>query len=375
MRLLILSASAGGGHVRAGEALAEAARSLDPSGRIEHRDVLELTGPLYRKAYAGSYLQMVDRAPELWGHLYKASDRPARSQRLRQKLVRLFDRVEFAGLRQYLRDFAPDALIATHFLPCQVLAPLRRRGRFAFPLGIAVTDFDVHAFWVQPTCDLFFVGSAELAARLAGKGIDRRRITVTGIPISPDFGKRRNRAALRRKLGIAPGRPAVLVMGGGAGVGSLAEAVRAVLESGPCHVLAVAGRNVRLRRSLSAIRPPRGSALTAFGYVDPIGDLMAAADLAVTKSGGLTTSECLAMGLPMVVRDPIPGQEERNADFVLEAGAGVKAVDAAALRYQVGRLLSDRAARRRMASAAEASGRAGAAADIVRAMRDAAARA
>jgi processive 1,2-diacylglycerol beta-glucosyltransferase len=368
VRLLILSASAGAGHARAGEALAQTARELDPAADVRHCDTLDLADSLYKRAYAGSFLQMVNRAPGLWGHFYKASDRPAAERRAREKLVRFFDRLEFARLRRVLRDFAPDAVVATHFLPCQVLAVYRRQGRFSFPLGVAVTDFDVHAFWVQPTADRFFVGSDELAARLAGRGIEPERIAATGIPIAPDFARPRDRAALRQRFGIAPEAPAVLVMGGGAGVGSLGDAVKTVLQSGRVHVLAVAGKNAALKRALENLPVPRGAALTVFGFVDPIGDLMAASDLAVTKSGGLTTAECLAMGLPMVVRDPIPGQEERNCDFVLEAGAGVKAHGLDSLRYKVGQLLADKARLSRMSEAARAAGRPGASGDIVRAM-------
>lgn len=330
--------------------------------------MLDLAESLYKKAYAGSFLQIVNRAPGLWGHFYKASDRPGGQRRARAKLVRFFDRLEFARFRRFLKEFDPGSVIATHFLPCQVLAPDRRRGRFASPLGMAVTDFDVHAFWVQPTADRFFVGSEELAVRLAGRGIDAKRIRVTGIPIAPDFARPRDREALRRRLEISPDTPAVLIMGGGAGVGSLQDAVRVVLGCGAVHVLAVAGRNSSLKRSLEALPVPRGSGLTVFGFVDPIGDLMAAADLAVTKSGGLTTAECLAMGLPVVVRDPIPGQEERNCDFVLEAGAGVKAQGLDSLGYKVGCLLRDPARRRQMSSAARAAGRPGAAGEVVRAM-------
>jgi processive 1,2-diacylglycerol beta-glucosyltransferase len=330
--------------------------------------MLDLAESLYKKAYAGSFLQIVNRAPGLWGHFYKASDRPADERRAREKLVRFFDRLEFARFRRFLKEFAPESVIATHFLPCQVLAPERRRGRFAFPLGVVVTDFDVHAFWVQPSADRFFVGSEEVEARLAGRGIAPERIRVTGIPIAPDFARPRDRKALRRGFGIARERSAVLVMGGGAGVGSLQDAVRVLLGCGAVHVLAVAGRNASLKRSLEALPVPPSAVLTVFGFVDPIGDLMAAADLAVTKSGGLTTAECLAMGLPMIVRDPIPGQEERNCDFVLEAGAGVKAQGLDSLAHKVGLLVRDPARRRRMSIAARAAGRPGAAREIARAM-------
>ena len=146
-------------------------------------------------------------------------------------------------------------------------------------------------------------------------------------------------------------------MGGGSGVGGMVDAVTAARDPGNVHVLAVAGRNPALERRLRALAPPAGGTLTAFGFVSNIHELMAVSDLAVTKSGGLTTSECLASGLPMVVRDPIPGQEERNCDYILEAGAGVRTYSAASLRYKLGALLANPARLDRMKAAARAAAR------------------
>ena len=139
-----------------------------------------------------------------------------------------------------------------------------------------------------------------------------------------------------------------------------------MLECGPVQTLAVAGRNEPLRRNLEGFDVPPGSTLQAFGFVENMAELMAVSDLAVTKSGGLTSAECLAMGLPMIVRDPIPGQEERNADFVIEAGAGVKVHGLASLRFKLRTLLRDPARIERMSTAARRAGRPRAAETIVR---------
>ncbi|MGV8042566.1 MAG: glycosyltransferase [Thermoanaerobaculaceae bacterium] len=114
-----------------------------------------------------------------------------------------------------------------------------------------------------------------------------------------------------------------------------------VLECGPVQVLAVAGRNHAARQRLARMPVPPGSRLVPLGFVDNMAELLAAADLVVAKSGGLTTAECLAVGVPMVVRDPIPGQEERNADYLLEQGAGVKAHSLPVLRFKLSALLRD----------------------------------
>jgi processive 1,2-diacylglycerol beta-glucosyltransferase len=367
MRILIVSASAGAGHVRAAQALEEAALHLHPEATARHLDILEFTAKAYRKTYAGGYLKMIDRAPALWGAIYRATDH-VRQRRVLDRCVQIFDKLEFAGFRQALRDFVPDHVLATHFLPCQVLAPYRAKGRDTFPLALVLTDFDAHALWVQPTADRFFVASEELREVLAGRGIDRACITVSGIPIMAAFAARHDRPALQRRLALDPALPTVLVTAGGAGVGAFAATVQAVLQCGPVQVLAVAGRNDKARHGLDQFAPPAGSALRVFGFVEQIAELMAVADVAVAKSGGLTTSECLAMGLPMLIHDPIPGQEERNADHVLEAGAGLKAHGLESLRWKLGGLVRDPARLLRMREAARAAGRPDAAATIVRAL-------
>jgi processive 1,2-diacylglycerol beta-glucosyltransferase len=359
VKLLLVSASAGAGHTRAAQALEEAARLGLPDAAVRHVDVLDFVDRVYRKAYAGGYLSMVDRAPEVWGYFYDASDRVPR-EGFRRKLVRAFDRMEFARFRAFVKDFAPDVVLATHFLAAQVFTPKERR-KIRFRFGLVVTDFDVHAFWVQPHADVTFVATEELRAILTGRGVDEKRIVVTGIPVMPAFAARHDRRRLRASFGIAEGVPAILVMGGGSGVGSMRGAVEAALGAGRAHVLAVAGRNTALERKLCELDVPRGAALSVFGFVENVHDLMAAADLAVTKSGGLTTAECLASSLPMVIRDPIPGQEERNSDFVLEAGAGVRANGADSLRFKLKSLLSNAPRLARMKEAARAAGNARAA--------------
>jgi processive 1,2-diacylglycerol beta-glucosyltransferase len=367
VNVLVLSASAGAGHTRAGQALEEAVREVEPGATVRHVDVLDLTAGAYKKAYVESYLRMVDSAPALWGYLYAASDHERRSG-ARERVVRFFDKLEFARFRRFVRQAAPDVVLATHFLPLQVFGPNRRKGRDLFPMAVAVTDFDVHHFWVDGTCDRYFVASEEIAAVLEGRGIEPGRVAVSGIPIASAFREPHDAAEIRRRLGLGGvgGPPTVLLMSGGAGVGTVEDAARAILCCGPVRLLAVAGRNRALKEALERLAVPDGSSLVAFGFVERISELMAVADLAVTKSGGLTTAECLAMGLPMVLRDPIPGQEERNCDAVLEGGAGLKAHGIDSLRFKVQSLLADRARLGAMRDAARRAGRPRAAVQIVR---------
>lgn len=366
MKVLLISASVGAGHRRAGEALLDAARERRDV-EVDHWDVLDFVSKAYRKAYADSYIALVQRNPALWGYLYAVADR-GDARRKQAAVVRMFDRLQFARFRGELRAFAPDLVLATHFLPCQVLAPYRARGRDTFPLGLVLTDLDAHALWVQPTADRFFVGSEELRAVLAGRGLEEPRVFVTGIPVGRPFRRRLPVARARESLDLPADGKVVLVMGGGHGTGAVADAVRAAADAGAAAVLAVAGRNARLEEALRSVASEVGGRVRVFGFVSDIERLMAASDLIVTKSGGLTTAECLARGLPMLVLDPTPGQEERNCDHLLEIGAAWKAHGLHSLRFKLGRLLADERRLRSMGRAARRNGRPDAARDIVASM-------
>ncbi len=340
MRLLILSASVGAGHVRAGDALLQAASAQGEGVVAEHWDVLEYTAPVYRRVYADGYLRVVDQAPALWGYLYARANQ-ARGAAEPPGLVKAFDRVHFHRFREAVQGFAPDCILATHFLPVQVLHSARQSVDDGPPLGLVLTDFDAHALWVQKGANRFFVGCEELVAILADRGIPAERVVTTGIPIDRRFAQPPDRASARMTLDLPSDRPVLLVMGGGFGTGGLLDTAEAGLEVPDAEVLAVAGRNGKLEAALRERAARSDGRLQVRGFVTDVPQLMAAADLIVTKSGGLTTSECLAMGLPMLVRDPTPGQEERNCDFVMEAGAAWKAHGAGSTRYKLRRLLAD----------------------------------
>lgn len=365
MRLLILSASAGAGHLRAAQALEEAAKEILPSAEIQNCDILDFTSALYKKTYAGSYLHMIDQAPALWGMLYRATDQKALGS-IQAKLSRFHDKFEFARFRRFVREFQPDQILATHFLPGQIFAHYRRKGRDRFPLSVVITDFDAHRFWVESTVDRYFVGNEETAAVLADRGINAEKIQVSGIPISAAFSQNFDTAKIRQAFGFAANIPTVLIMSGGAGVGSMEDTVKICMESSPVQILAVAGKNEKLRKSLETLLVPTKVKLRVFGFVNQIAELMSISDFAISKSGGLTSAECLAMGLPMIVREPVPGQEERNCDFLVESGAALKTQGLGSLRYKLQLLLRQKERLAKMRKAAAAQGRANAAKEIVR---------
>jgi processive 1,2-diacylglycerol beta-glucosyltransferase len=301
----------------------------------------------FRRLYARGYLDLVNRAPALWGYIYSRTEKGSPTG-AGARLNRLLERLNARKLVKAARDFAPDRILCVHPLPMDVFNDLARRGRPVAPVWVAVTDFDVHPLWIDPDTHHYFAGCEGVAHRLARRGVDARRVTVTGIPVVPAFARpvpAEARRKLRKELGLREGRRALLASAGGFGVGRVGEALEvmsaAAARAGGADLVVVCGRNRKLRAELSAARPPRGVKLVVLGFVENMHELTAAVDLMVSKPGGLTSSECLARGLPMLIVDPIPGQEERNATYLLEAGAAWQAATLDSLDHKLSRLLSD----------------------------------
>lgn len=358
-RVMVLSAAAGAGHVRAAEALVSA---FEQRGiRASHVEALKHTNPLFRRVYADLYMELVKRQPQLLGYLYHALDRPWQFEKRRLAL----DRLNTRPLVRLLRKERPALALCTHFLPAEILAHLRKQQLLDVPMGIAVTDFDAHALWLYRGADWYFVACEETRVHLAALGIPPHTIHVTGIPIDPAFAVPLTKPDARLRLGLEPDRTTVLVAAGGFGVGPVEALVRALQDMRhPIQLAVICGRNAPLERRLKAFSPTR-QPMTVVGYTTEMDRWMAAADLLVGKAGGLTSSEALARGLILVVVNPIPGQEERNSDHFLEEGAAVRCNNLPVLAYKLDALLHDPDRLARMRAAVKRLARPTAAADIV----------
>jgi len=367
-RILVLSASVGAGHVRAAQAVELAVREMLPEATVRNIDLLDLTNTAFRRIYGASYLDLVNRAPHVLGHLYDMLDQPSRSGKNRTDRLRLA--IEKLNLRKFsklLQDEPWDLAINTHFLPAEIIASLRKKGDTDLPQVTATTDFETHRLWVNQPCDHYFTATDEGAVYLKHFGVAASDITVTGIPIHPIFRKTPERAACLAKHGLAADRPIVLQLAGGFGVGPIEHLYRAVLDvPNPLQVIAVAGKNEELKLRLSELAVPERHRAKVMGFTTDIDELMAVADIVVSKPGGLTTSEVLARGAAMAIVNPIPGQETRNADYLLENGAAIKANQPCTLTYKLTGLLQEPERLARMKANAKKLGRPNAAFDVVR---------
>lgn len=342
MRILILSASVGAGHLRAAEALELALQPTGAAVTIANHDVLTLMPPPFRKVYRDGYFEMVARSPRVLGWLYEAMDKPFHQDRIRR-------RIERAGATQLLkriREFDPDVVICTHFLPTALVDRERRKGRCRARILTVVTDFEVHGMWLSAPSDHYFVATAEARAHLEALGIPPNSITVSGIPTHPVFAENKDRLAMRRKHGLREDLPAILLSAGGFGAGNAQRLVGALVDANiRAQIIAVCGKSAPLKASIEKIaaRPTRNQlpVLNAVGFTTEMDEFMAAADLMIGKPGGLTTSESLIKGLAWVVVNPIPGQEEKNAIYLLEQGAGVWSDNLYTLAFKVKSILEE----------------------------------
>ncbi|MBI4227227.1 MAG: glycosyltransferase [Candidatus Omnitrophica bacterium] len=361
--LVAAYAAAGEGHRRAAEAVAAAAAERRDV-TVALRDCLEGAEPWFRRTYTDGYLHLVRRAPAAWGALYQAMDRAGTTGWLRA-LRRWGNARQERGFADWLIARQPPVVIATHFFPVEVIAALKRRGRLRAKLVCAITDWLPHAFWLCPGVDRYAVAADATRDALMRRGIPSAQIRVTGIPIDHRFAGAPGRAALAARLGLDVSRRTILIGSGGFGLGPVEALVQTLgAVRGPYQLLVVAGRNEALRRALEALRPRLAHPMIVYGFVTNMDELMAVADLLISKSGGLTCAEAMARGLPMLVIAPIPGQETRNSAVLARAGAAVQVRRPADVVPYVERLSSPEGLAP-MVAAARRLGRPGAAAAVL----------
>lgn len=339
-KILILSASVGAGHLRAAEAVELAAKELLPDAHVENLDVLQMTNRLFQRIYGKFYLDLVNQAPHVLGYFYDLLDRPAKYKSDNLRLI--LEKLNLSKFVRYLQDQHWDLVINTHFLPAEIIASLRKKKVVRLPQTTVTTDFETHRLWVNQPCDHYFTATEEGALYLEHWGVPKSEITVTGIPIHPVFSQEKSKEKLLAKHGLAADRPVILQLAGGFGVGPIEKLYQTILKvKTPIQLVTVAGKNEKLRGQLEKLRCPEPHKAKVIGFTREIDELMAVADLVVTKPGGLTTSETLASGAIMVIVNPIPGQETRNSDFLLEKGAAIKVNNTAVLAYKIEELLGD----------------------------------
>jgi processive 1,2-diacylglycerol beta-glucosyltransferase len=326
-RLLMLYASAGAGHMQAAKSLIAVCKETHATD-AEAIDILDYTPAYFRNIYRGSYLQIVKRIPELWGYLYDRSYK-FKKPTITTRLHHTVGNMHLAPLLKYVRQFKPDGIVFTHFLGWDALGSLKSLKLFDIPFFCVVTDFAVHALWINKYVYKYYVASEGEKRVLMSHSIKEKNILITGIPVSPEFAAGSNKEKLRKKLGIKKSSPTALMISGRynlQGYESLLASFKDVKKY--VHIIVLVGRNKLLEIKMQQIsKTLSNKKVTILGMVDNMHELMAASDIVISKPGGLTTSEVLASKTLMAVIDPIPGQEQRNSDYLLEAGVAIRIHD------------------------------------------------
>ena len=341
-KVLILSASAGTGHVRAADALLRVCQKHPGVGEVQHWDMLKYTTRLFRHIYSQVYLDLINKAPRMLGWIYDTFDTPWRNEKMRMA----FEKFNAGPFLKAAMAFQPDHIICTHFTPASLLGWLYEKGRIPVKPAIVVTDYDCHAMWLNRTYQQYFVLLDETREFLVQLGIDPGRITMSGIPIDPVFMEIKSRAAVCRKLGLADDIFTILISAGGYGVGPVEALLTELLKiTRPVQLVVIAGRSEELKQQIDqmAARQSRNSSARVIpvGFTSLMDEYMTAADLLLGKPGGLTTSEAMAKNLPLCIVNPIPGQEERNSAHLLELGVAIRSNNLPALAWKIQKIIDD----------------------------------
>ncbi|MBN2908452.1 UDP-N-acetylglucosamine 2-epimerase [Polycladomyces sp. WAk] len=344
-RVLILTEQIGGnGHFKAAQAIQKGLANAAPRLQTEIACGMPLVHPSLEQMIRKCYLHTLQYAPHLWGAAYR------REGELSQWFKTPLGKLVANRIKDWVQQVQPRTVVCTHALCLSAMGRIKERMKRPFSLGAAITDFDVNGFWVDPAVDFYLVAHERVKQRLCQRfGISPGRIHITGIPIDPAFSVQQPaKSELRRMLGLDQNRLTVLIMGGGVGLGPMEACLTSFCRDWPeVQLVVVTGKNESLFRRLND-RFGEAEQVRVLGYVDRMAQWMNASDWIVSKPGGLTSSEALAAGLPLVICRPIPGQEERNTRFLLHQRVAVRQDSPAAIPRQMQSMQTDDAQWRRM---------------------------
>ncbi|MFB3894821.1 MAG: glycosyltransferase [bacterium] len=368
MKILLASVSIGAGHNRAAEALSVAFQQLAPKIELKHIDTLDYLNPAYRKIYSGGYLALVKHFPKILGMMYKQSVKSTFTSPAARIRISA-DHFNSRKFTRLLNEYKPDIVVNTHFLAPELIASLKIRGKTNIPQVTCITDFTAHSFWINPYVDRFYVAADIVKQELIKQKIPADRIRITGIPILSSFSHKSNRTEAQLHFGLEPNTLSILMLSGGIGIGNITKMVdilRAIPIKCPVQYIIVAGKNTKLKKQLEQIALGSRVPMHILGFTNEMHLLLDAVDMVVTKAGGMTISECLAKGVPMLIVDPIPGQEEKNTEYIVSRKAAVAAATLADMPQQLAYLINDTQLRKELLKNAISMAKPNAAIDIAK---------
>ncbi|MGD1017680.1 MAG: glycosyltransferase [Verrucomicrobiia bacterium] len=325
-RILFLYLTKHSGHYSAAMAIETAMRRLDTHVESMLLDSFSHANPVLSKVTLKAYLAALKTAPEIWEWMY---DNPGFKERT-AKIRELLNRGNSRKLQRVLDEFDPDAIVCTQAFACGVMASWKRATGRKTPVLVGVlTDFVAHRYWADAAVDLYIAPSEDTRQKLVSQGVSPERVAAFGIPTNESFQQPVDKAAVIQSLGLKPDLPKILVMGGSLGLGPMKSVIRKLNKlPQPFDVIVVTGKNKELQEQLARKGPKLRHTTKIFGFVENVQELMEIAEIIITKPGGITTAEALVKKLPMIIINPIPGQEAKNTEYLLSQNVAVEAENA-----------------------------------------------
>ena len=335
-KVLIMSASTGGGHNRAAKAMKDEIEKKCIDGEhitCEIIDSLKLINTTMDKIISSGYEKSAKYTPKAWGGVYKMSDANIVSKH--EYKGNLFNTLLASKLKKLLKERKPDLIIGTHPFPMIALSTLKKKypyrnafnSFFVPPLISVLTDYTAHSTYIQDEIDYYIAGDEYVKEVLISEGVDGDKIKPYGIPVEKSFLEHREKSVVLEELGLAPDKFTVLLMGGSFGAGNIKDTLKELLEiDRDFQIIVITGRNETLKEKLekSLEKHDIDKNISILGFTQDMNDILSSVDIIVSKPGGLTTTECLLKELPMIIPYYIPGQEEENMDFLSNCGAALR---------------------------------------------------
>ena len=362
-RVLLMYISQVSGHRQGAVAISKSLKSLDPDCEVLSINGFGYTYPLMEKIVNTAYMGVIKRAPKIWKYLY---DNP-KVIKFSEKWKKSIHKSSHKKLKPLIDEFKPDVVVCTQAFPCGMVADFKKTYHLPITVVGVLTDYAPHLYWLHEGVDYYVVPSREACERYVKEGIPQERIKILGIPIRMKFAEKTGVDRIAKKLGLDLNTPTILIMGGGQGLGPMKEAVKSLVHlKRSLQLIVICGTNVKLVHWIKKIQRKTAKKIIFYDYASNVDELMEVSTLIVTKPGGMTTSECLAKGLPMVVVDPIPGQEERNSQFLVNQGIAIRVDDKRHIAREIDALLNNPKRLAAMKQAALENGRPMAAENIAR---------
>ena len=325
-KVIIFYASYGGGHLSAAKSILQYIEKNFPLINVEMVDCMKYVSKHIEKMTTAAYREMAKKAPKLWGKVYSGSQKG-----LLSKISKDSNKLMSSKLKKLLEEKNPDVVISTHPFSSQMVSYLKRKQKLNCILATIMTDFAMHKQWLigHEYTDFFFVSNEAMRQDIINYGVDGNKIYVTGIPMSNRFAENFDKLKIYEDFKLNPEKKVVLFFGGGEfGLGKdrTVQVLKSLIENLPNYqIVAVSGKNVKMKEAFEelVLACKAQNRVIVLGFTDKVPELMSISCAVVTKPGGLTTTESLASGLPMIIINPIPGQEEENAEFLENNGVGV----------------------------------------------------